>query len=209
MQKRYEIAENRSKILFNGVKIQKRASESTYLQELGLLENEYILSVGRLMEEKGFDYLIRAYKATGMNGIKLVLAGDTDYPTDYSRKLKNLAEENGIIMPGFVKGDRLKQLYSYARLFVIPSYSEGLPIALLEAMSYDLDVLASDIPANSEISLEPNDYFRTGDEKALTSAILRKLSEKKQRSFGPLLAEKYNWDKITEETNEIYQTLIS
>jgi len=76
-------------------------------------------------------------------------------------------------------------------------------------MSYDLDVLASDIPANSEISLDPNDYFRTGDEKALTSAILRKLSEKKQRSFGSLLAEKYNWDKITEETNEIYQTLIS
>ena len=209
MQERYKISEKRSKILFNGVKVQEKASESTYLKELGLVENEYILSVGRFMEEKGFDYLIRAYKATGMNGIKLVLAGDTDYPTDYSRKLKKLAEENDIILPGFVKGDRLKQLYSYARLFVIPSYSEGLPIALLEAMSYDLDVLASDIPANSEISLDPNDYFRTGDEKALTSAILRKLSEKKQRSFGSLLAEKYNWDKITEETNEIYQTLIS
>jgi glycosyltransferase involved in cell wall biosynthesis len=209
MKERYKISSNSSKIVFNGVKIPEKPSESAYLKELGLEEKGYILSVGRFMEEKGFDYLIRAYKATEINGIKLVLAGDTDYPTDYSRKLKKMAMENGIILTGFIKGEKLKQLYSYARLFIISSYSEGLPIALLEAMSYDLDVLASDIPANSEIKLDKNDYFRTGDEKALKNAILMKLETTNQRSFRPLLTEKYNWDRIAEETNEIYKTLIS
>lgn len=209
MKERYKIPANRSKIIFNGVKLPERASESAYLKELGLEKNGYILSVGRFMEEKGFDYLIKAFTASGIKNIKLVLAGDTDYPTEYSMKLKKLAVDNGVVLTGFVKGEKLEQLFSFARLFIISSYSEGLPIALLEAMSYDLDVLASDIPANSEISLDKNDYFRTGDENALTSAILRKLSIANQRSFRPLLAEKYNWDRITEETNEIYQTLIS
>jgi len=209
MKERYNIADNRSKIVFNGVRLPEKSSESDYLNELGLEKNGYILSVGRFMEEKGFDYLIRAYKATGKSNIKLVLAGDTDYPTEYSRKLKMLANENGIILTGFIKGEKLRQLFSFARLFVISSYSEGLPIALLEAMSYDLDVLASDIPANSEIRLDKNDYFRTGDEEALAQAILKKLSVPSRRSFRHVLSERYDWDIITEETNQVYQTLIS
>lgn len=209
MKERYCISEEKSKIVFNGVRLPEKPSESNYLEELGLEKNGYILSVGRFMEEKGFDYLIKAFTASGIKNIKLVLAGDTDYPTEYSMKLKKLAVDNGVVLTGFVKGEKLEQLFSFARLFIISSYSEGLPIALLEAMSYDLDVLASDIPANSEISLGKDDYFRTGDEKALKNAIQRKLSETNQRSFRTLLSEKYDWDRITEETNEIYQTLIS
>lgn len=209
MKERYNIADNMSKVVFNGVRLPEKSSESNYLNELGLEKNEYILGVGRFMEEKGFDYLIEAYKAAGVQSVRLVLAGDTDYPTEYSRKLKKLANENGIILTGFIKGEKLKQLYTFARLFVISSYSEGLPIALLEAMSYDLDVLASDIPANLEIKLEKNDYFPTGDAEALANAILKKLSLTNQRFFKEVLSERYNWDRISEETNEIYQTLIS
>ena len=209
MKERYNISEERSKIVFNGVRLPEKPSESDYLKELGIEKDGYILGVGRFMEEKGFDYLIKAFKATGKKNIKLVLAGDTDYPTEYSSRLKKLALDNDVILTGFVKGEKLKQLFAFARLFVISSFSEGLPIALLEAMSYDLDVLASDIPANLEIRLDREDYFRTGDEDALANAILKKLSLTNQRSFRPLLAERYNWETITEKTNEIYQTLIS
>mgnify|MGYP001163094267 CR=1 FL=1 len=65
-------------------------------------------------------------------------------------------EQKNIRLVGFIKGEKLAQLYTYARIFVLPSTHEGLPIALLEAMSYNCPVLASDIPANKEIDYRRN-----------------------------------------------------
>ena len=74
-------------------------------------------------------------------------------------------------MPGYVDGEFLRQLYSHARLFVLPSYNEGFPLVLLEAMSYHLPILASDIPANKLLELNPGDYFKTGDALDLSKHI--------------------------------------
>jgi hypothetical protein len=74
-------------------------------------------------------------------------------------------------------------------------------------MSYDIDVLVSDIPANLQISLNKDDYFRVGDEDNLKINILKKLSEFKKRSFGEILSIKFNWNKIAIETNNIYEDL--
>ena len=75
-----------------------------------------------------------------------MLAGDTDFEDEYSRALKREARENGVILTGFVKGKKLHSLLTNARCYVLPSSHEGLPIALLEAMSYRLPVIVSDIP---------------------------------------------------------------
>ena len=209
MVEKYGIDNHRYNVVFNGVQLPVRAQNDDFLKYLGLERNGYILGVGRFLEEKGFDYLIRAFRKAGVRNIRLVLAGDTDYPTDYSDNLKRLAAENEIVLPGFIKGDQLNQLYTFARLFVISSYSEGLPIALLEAMSYDLDVLASDIPANLQVGLPENDYFKTGDEEALTNAIIKKLTEENKRSFSEVLSKRFNWTEITRDTLNIYQQLIT
>jgi glycosyltransferase involved in cell wall biosynthesis len=208
MTEKYGLNSGISEVIFNGIKIPEKAKSDDFLKELGLTKYRYILSVGRFLEEKGFDYLIRAYKRTGIKDIRLVLAGDTDYPTEYSDKLKKLAAENDIILPGFIKGEKLNQLFTFARLYVISSFSEGLPIVLLEAMSYDLDVLASDIPADRQIDLEETDYFKVGDEEDLSRAIIKKLSVENKRSFSKVLSEKYNWDKIVSDTTNIYKKLI-
>jgi glycosyltransferase involved in cell wall biosynthesis len=196
------------KVISNGVSLNEKSKSSDYIESLGLVKNKYIIGVGRFLEEKGFDYLIKAFKKTGISEFKLVLVGDTDYPTDYSNKLRAFAKENNIVLTGFIKSEKLQQIYSFARLFVISSFAEGHPIALLEAMSYNIDVLASDIPANMQVGLDKDDYFRAGDEDDLKQKIHGKLSLKKERDYSALLSEKYNWDKIAEETYSIYNKLI-
>ena len=78
-------------MISNGVNLPVKSLNSDYIESLGLEKNKYIIGVGRFLEEKGFDYLIRAFGKTGVNDYKLVLVGDTDYPTDYSKKLRSLA----------------------------------------------------------------------------------------------------------------------
>lgn len=190
----------------NGVNIPKKATRSSYIESIGLKQNKYIIGVGRLVPEKGFHDLIHAFKRLSNHNFKLVLVGDADHETLYSNDLKKLARNEGVILTGFIKGEKLQQIFSHARIFIMPSYHEGLPIALLEAMSYNLDVLVSDIPANIEVDLEEECYFKTGDVDALS----RKLQEKLQRekhgyNFLNLINEKYNWNEIAVEVNNVYK----
>ena len=157
------------KVIFNGVNLPEISSQSDYLDSIGVEKQKYAIAVGRFLEEKGFDYLIRSFSKANLSDYKLVLAGDTDYPTEYSDNLKTLASRNNVVLTGFIKGEKLKQVFTHAKLFIMSSFEEGLPIALLEAMSYNIDVLVSNIPANLQIQLNPDDYFQVGDEEELRS----------------------------------------
>jgi len=102
--------------------------------------------------------------------------------------------------------------YSNAGLFVLPSYYEGLPIALLEALSYDLPVLVSNIPAYREIPLPEFRYFKVGDinelVKKMEELIEKEITEEEKIFYRDLLEKKYNWDKIAEETYKVYKELV-
>ena len=195
-------------IISNGVNRHIRSQKSDYIESLGLIKTKYVLGVGRFLEEKGFDNLISAFNATHLDDYKLVLVGDTDYPTEYSTRLKSKARENKVVLTGFITGEMLNQIYSFARLFVLSSFSEGHPIALLEAMSYNISVLASDIPANLQVGLEKGDYFKVGDVNDLKDKIIIKLSEGKEPDYSDLLLSKYDWDTISDKTYEIYNNLL-
>ena len=205
MLNKYPVRSHR--VIFNGVNIPSKSHASDYLELLNLKVNGYVIAVGRFLEEKGFDYLIKSFSKAMVSGYRLVLAGDTDYPTEYSDRLRALAREHDVILTGFIKGEQLNQIFSHARLFIMSSFEEGLPIALLEAMSYDIDVLVSDIPANLQIGLDPDDYFRVGDEDNLKTRIIEKLKGNKKRSFSGILASRFNWDRIAAETANIYEQL--
>lgn len=194
-------------LIYNGVNFPDKSKDTDYLDSLNLKPGKYIIGVGRFVEEKGFHDLISSYKAIN-DDIKLVLVGDSDHETPYSNSLKNSARENNVTLTGFIKGEKLNQIYSNARLFVMPSYHEGLPIALLEALSYGLDVLVSDIPANLEVKLDPTSYFHTGNLKDLSDKLNNKLRETENKAdYKMVLAEKYNWDKIALSTLEVYRSL--
>ncbi len=191
-------------LIFNGVNRPQKSDSTSWLESWGIAGKPYIVAIGRFVKEKGFHDLIEAYsKSPVKERYALVIAGDTDHEDDYSRTLKKQAAEAGAVLTGFIKGEKLNQLMTNASLFVMPSYHEGLPIALLEAMSYDLDVVVSDIPANKLAILKPDDFFPTGDTDALAAAIERKTATAHRPRTYNLSA--YDWNKIAEQTVEVYK----
>lgn len=196
-------------LIHNGIKSVQPIQGSECIQAMGLKEYGYILAVGRLVKEKGFDRLIEAFKRLASPSLKLVIAGGADFQDEYARRLKEMCEgQENICLAGFVKGEKLSQLYAYARLFVLPSTHEGLPIVLLEAMSYHCPILASDIPANLEIDLPEICYFQSGSLSDLQQALKKRLEEPQDERVSYDLSA-YDWSSIALQTKEIYDSLLS
>ena len=193
-------------LIFNGVTLPVFSTQSNYIKSLGLESRKYVFTLGRFVEEKGFDLLIKAFNNLKQNEFRLVIAGDADHEIPYSRHLKKLANIHNVVLTGFVKGEELQQLFNHARLFVLPSFHEGLPISLLEAMSYRIPVLVSDIPANKQVLLPDYRYFTTGDTKSLESG----LNEILEKKFEPIDYDmsSYNWDQIALQTAELYKKVL-
>ena len=195
-------------LVYNGVSVPEKSVNTYFLTRQRIIPGNYILAVARFVPEKGLLDLIKAFKHVRRN-CQLVIAGDADHETEYSRTVKKMAAgDDRIILTGYITGEELNQAYSHARFFVMPSYHEGLPMALLEAMGYRLPVLVSDIPANKEVTLSPERFFRCGDLEELKKKIelfLEKgLSEKELKNYELLINEKYDWLKIAKQTVAVY-----
>jgi glycosyltransferase involved in cell wall biosynthesis len=190
----------------NGVSPPVKMTDTVYMTALGIEPQQYIFAMGRFVPEKNLHLLIKAFVSLKQDKYKLVIAGDVDIADDYSRYLKSIAKERDVVLTGFVKGEKLFTLLSNATLFVLPSSHEGLPIALLEAMSYDLPVLVSDIPANKEVNLPPACYFHydgpTPDN--LTQALSLRLQNLTTPEYD---LSAYNWDQIAARTEAIYKSI--
>ncbi|MBP1859307.1 glycosyltransferase involved in cell wall biosynthesis [Rhizobium herbae] len=209
MREEYHIAVD---FVPNGVSVQPKTTSTETLEAFGLTPRQYIVMMARLVPEKRQHDLILAFAKTGRPE-KLVLVGGADHETEYSASVKALAAETpSVVMTGFQTGASLAELYSNAALFVLPSSHEGMPIALLEALSYGLPVLASDIVANRELKLLPSDYFPMGDIDALAAALERKLSipfhENGTDALIRQIQTEYSWRKITERTAEVYRSVL-
>jgi len=199
-----------SVLIYNGVKINKTSDSDDYLQEIGVKKDGYIIAVARFVPEKGLHDLIAAYALTDKK-YDLVLAGDADHEDEYSRSLKVLAKENGVKLTGYIGGDELHQIFSHAALFVLPSYHEGLPIALLEALGYGLNVLVSDIPANLEVKLDKKHIFECGNvnllQERMNLLLLQGINGNYEQEIRHMLEMDYNWEKIAGQTVSVYEKL--
>lgn len=195
-------------LVFNGISLPVKSKRTDYIESLGLEPGKYVVSIGRFVKEKRFDDLINAFVKCGLSDYKLALAGDADHADEYSESLKALARKNGVVLTGFIKGEKLNQLMTNAAVFVIPSSHEGLPFALLEAMSYYLDVISSDIPANKLECLSEDDFYPMGDVGALSQLIKQRLDNDEviHRSYD---LSAYDWDSIAKKTAEIYQDILN
>jgi glycosyltransferase involved in cell wall biosynthesis len=204
-------------VIPNGVILPQILQSDIMLRKYGLTKGRYILSVGRFVPEKGFHDLINAFNQLSVKypyilseKWKLVIAGRADHEDSYSVSLKARAKENSnIILTGFVTGESLQELYSNAGLFVLSSYYEGLPIVLLEALSYGLSCVVSDIPANREVELNNDRFFKTGRTESLSAKIREFINNplsngEKTRQIN-MIRERYDWGKIASMTLEVYR----
>lgn len=199
-------------LIHNGVTLPDPSTRTDFLEGIGVDPGRYILAVARFVPEKGLHDLIDAFLKMG-GEYQLVIAGDADHETEYSAGLRRRCEaDDRIVLTGYITGEKLNQAYSHARLFVLPSYHEGLPIALLEALSYGLSVLVSDIPANREVGLSPERYFRCGDMNDLAERMQVLVKEipddHEKKSITSHVADKYNWDGIALQTVEVYKKVL-
>jgi glycosyltransferase involved in cell wall biosynthesis len=199
----------------NGITPPEPAKDLIYINSLGLTSGKYVLAVARFVPEKGLHNLISAFSRIRTDW-KLVIAGDADHETPYSRDIKSKAANNSnVVLTGVIQENALNEIYSHAGLFVLPSYYEGLPIALLEALSYGLSVLVSDIDPNLEIGLSDNRYFPVGNEDVLAQKLNHWINKgvlsvnEKRNQIEMVINQRYNWDKIAEQVYRVYEDTLA
>lgn len=179
-------------------------------EKYGLDKDEYILFLGRLVPEKGITYLIEAFKGVTTDK-KLVIAGGSSDTYTFMQELKQLAEgDNRIIFTGFVQGQMLEELYSNAYVYTLPSDLEGMPLSLLEAMSYGNCCLTSDIAECAEVVEDKAILFKKSDiddlkEKLQYACDNPDAVKKLKDEAADFICGKYNWDDVVEQTLKLYQ----
>ena len=198
-------------LIYYGITCVPPLQSSDYIESIGLKKKQFIIAVARFVEEKGFHDLLEAYSYLETPKTKLVLVGDADHETVYSKELKRRAQgAKNVVLTGFVKEKKLAELFSHAQLFVMPSYHEGLPIAMLEAMSYNLPLLVSDIAPHCEADLPQDCYFRVGNVSSLCEKLGSKLNgDAPSHDFSNRMAQQFNWDTVTQKTKAVYDEIIS
>lgn len=179
-------------------------------EKFELDKDSYILFLGRLVPEKGIHYLIKAFKNVKTDK-KLVIAGSGSDTDDYYIELKDLAkDDNIIIFTGFVQGELLEELYSNAYIYCLPSDLEGMPLSLLEAMSYGNCCLVSDISECKDVVEDKAVTFKKGDIEDLTNKLQtlcddNLLVDRYKTEASSYILNKYNWDDVVSKTLKLYE----
>ncbi len=194
----------------NGVNRPEIRKAELITDKFGLTKDSYILFLGRLVPEKGIRYLIEAFKNVKTDK-KLVIAGGSSDTDSFMKELKELAKDDKrIIFTGFVQGQMLEELYSNAYIYTLPSDLEGMPLSLLEAMSYGNCCLVSDIQECTEVVEDKALIFKKSNVQDLQNKLqeacdrAEKVMELKQQA-ADYICKKYNWDDVVKETLKLYR----
>lgn len=194
----------------NGVNRPEIRKAELITDKFGLTKDSYILFLGRLVPEKGIRYWVEAFKNVKTEK-KLIIAGGSSDTDSFMKELKELAKDDKrIIFTGFVQGQMLEELYSNAYIYTLPSDLEGMPLSLLEAMSYGNCCLVSDIQECTEVVEDKALIFKKSNVQDLQNKLqeacdrTEKVMELKQQA-ADYICKKYNWDDVVEETLKLYR----
>lgn len=194
----------------NGVNKPEIIKADIIKNKYGIKKDDYILFLGRMVPEKGIHYLIEAFNNLKTDK-KLVIAGGASDTDQYYSELKEKAKGNdNIIFTGFVQGKELEELYSNAYIYCLPSDLEGMPLSLLEAMSYGNCCVTSDIDECAEVLLDKGITFKKSNVESLRKILQtlcndEKLVKEYKNEAQSFILKKYNWDQVVDETLNLYE----
>ena len=194
----------------NGVNRPEIKGTNEIEEKWGLKKDSYILYLGRLVPEKGIKYLVEAFKDVKTDK-KLVIAGGSSDTDEFSNELKEMAgDDERIIFTGFVQGEPLDELYGNASIYTLPSDLEGMPLSLLEAMSYGNCCLVSDIEECTSVVEDRAIVFEKSNVEDLRKKLQEacddnEIVENYKKNAADFICEKYSWDDVVEKTMELYR----
>ena len=195
------------------VEMPGEAQQSDFLQRYGLKGNDYFLYMGRLVQDKNPDYLIKGFLQANLKDKKLVLCGGADGNDKYEAYLNGLAKDSdSVIFTGPIFGADKDVAFRNCYAFCIPSTLEGLPMSLLEAMSYGKIAIASDIPACHEALGESGIYVPYEDDKAICEAMTELTDneakyEWQKEANKKRAAQEFSWENTTKKYLEFLRSL--
>ena len=188
----------------NGTTLAEPAEAREIKERFGLEKDGFLLFVSRVVPGKGLEYLLDAYRQTPGN-LPLVIAGDSVFVDDFYQIIQEKAAlDSRVKLIGFVEGNTLRELYSNAKLFVFPSEAEGMPMCLLEALSYDCNCLVSDIPENLEVGREYVNSFVSCDVEDLRKKLTMCIKLEGRNNSRDYIRRDYAWDHVIEKILECY-----
>lgn len=196
-----------------GVSEAKECPPRLIAKHYNLKKDSYILAVSRLVRHKQIHTLIKAFRDVDTDK-KLVIVGGSSFTDQYAAQLKKLAvADPRVILTGEQSGQIMVEFFSNAYAFSQPSESEGLPIAVLEAMSYGLGVVASDIPEHLEGAGQTAIYFHKNDQADLREQLQRIIDDPKLTALRGAQAQKrvrryFHCDNLIEQVEQLYQGLL-
>lgn len=199
----------KTRFIPNGVNEKPNRPAQIITEQWGLTKDNYILYMGRLVPEKGCHYLIEAFRKVETDK-KLVIAGGSSDTDTYSQKLRELAKgDERIIFAGFVQGRLKHELYSNAYIYTLPSDLEGMPLTVLEAMSYGNCCLVSSISECTEVVENKAAVFDKSDVSELRNNLQllcddESLVARYKETASDFILSKYNWDEVVDRTIELY-----
>ncbi|MEK7189684.1 MAG: glycosyltransferase family 4 protein [Patescibacteria group bacterium] len=203
----------------NGITVSEKTNGQT-LAKFGLKKDQYILAVSRLVSHKAIHYLIQAFRQLKKKqpsltkNLKLVIVGDGSFTDHYVEYLRAMTRDlPDIVFTGWQKGKELSDLFSESLFFVHPSQSEGLPLVVLEAMSYEKAVIVSDIPEHQEIIIDKRFLFEHNSVADLTRKLIWVLQNPTIRNVSQiqnrqLVEKEYNWEMIVPLLEALYQRVL-
>lgn len=175
------------------------------------------LYMGVLVKRKGVEDLIRAIDKLGpdRSGFLFRIAG-TGSEELYLRELTNeLGLQENISFEGWVEKDRKEELFAESQALILPSYNEGLPICILEALSYGMPVIATEVGsvADAVIPDTNGELVKAGDIEALSAAIKRLgsnrlLWEKYSQNAKKIVEEDYSESRMFNKVLKLYQDCV-
>lgn len=194
----------------NGVSEPETVPARSIKEKWGLEKDSYVLFLGRIVPEKGLRYLVEAWKNVRTDK-KLVIAGGSSDTEAFMDELKQMAAgDERIIFTGFQQGRVLEELYSNAYIYTLPSDLEGMPLSLLEAMSYGNCCVVSDIAECTEVVEDKAAVFPKGKVQDLRQVLQRLVDDEGcvaeyKVSAAKYITSKYNWDNVVDRTLNLYQ----